>query len=69
MNRLTGPRRPGSANDPGVANAWDSSDARGAYEDALPVRPKLPLMSRHYASMGLDVGMARVSFLRANPPP
>ena len=25
-----------SPNDPGVANAWDSSDARGAYEDRPP---------------------------------
>jgi hypothetical protein len=24
---------------------------------ALTVRPKPPLMSRHYASMGLDVGL------------
>ena len=25
-----------SPNDPGVANAWDSSDARGAYDDRPP---------------------------------
>ena len=42
MTRATGDflekekRMDDSPNDPGVANAWDSSDARGAYEDRPP---------------------------------
>ena len=36
---------------------------------ALPVRPKPPLMSRHYASMGLDVGMRACVLPTGKSPP
>ena len=36
---------------------------------ALPVRPKPPLMSRHYASMGLDVGMRACVLPMGKSPP
>ena len=46
-----------SPNDRGVANAWDSSDARGVHEDRPSRGPKSPFPSRPRPTSGLAVGL------------
>ena len=48
-----------SPNDPGVANAWDSFDARGAHEDR-PHRGASPPPEQALGHCGTGCGVARV---------